>query len=382
MNKKKIIFYYINVLPSQGGQWFYALYQLEFLKKEIHNNFDIKVLVTNKKVQECLIKNNIHSKLLTISFLEKIYLKIVNHITFLNDYLNFKTSFEKQLISMNCALLYVPHLFFLSKLVQKIPTIVTILDLCHLDFPKLKEFLNNNDINQRETFLNRYAKKNFLIIAESEDTKKKLVERYKVTNENILVKYFDISKNITINKQTEMSILKNKKFVFYPSNFWSHKNHKLIIDAYEYSQNKDLIYVFSGNDRGHLDEIKSLINNKKLKNNFFIFEDLDYEKMNYLYLNCSALIYPSLFGPANIPLFEAWYLKKLILYPIQFNNFSNNGAILFDNTDPKSLARSINRIEKTNENKVIIEDGYKTYLNYRNCDKKFIKELILRLSVI
>ncbi len=380
MNKKKIIFYYINVLPSQGGQWFYALYQLEFLKKEILNNFDIRVLVTNKRVQECLTKNNIHSKFLSISFLEKIYLKIVNHITFLNDYLNFKTSFEKQLISMNCALLYVPHLFFLSKLVQKIPTIATVLDLCHLDFPKLKEFLNNDDINQRETFLNRYAKKNFLIIAESEDTKKKLIDRYKVTKENILVKYFDISKNITINKQVEVSILKNKKFFFYPSNFLSHKNHKLIIDAHEYLHDKDLIYVFSGNDRGHLDEIKSLINDKKLKNNFFIFENLDYEKMNYLYKNCFAIIYPSFFGPANIPLFEAWYLKKPILYPEQFNNFSKNGAILFDNTNPKSLAKSINLIEETNKNKKIIEDGYKTYLDYRNLDKDFIKDLITKLN--
>ncbi len=262
MKNKKIIFYYINVLPSQGGQWFYALNQLEFLNREIQNNFEIRVLITNKKVQKHLSENNIKSQLISISLQEKLYLKIVNFIPFLNNILNFQTSFEKKLLSMKCSLLYVPHLFFLSKLIKKIPTIVTILDLCHLDFPKLKEFLNNDDVNQRETFLNQYAKKNFLIVAESEDTKKKLIDRYKVDKENVLIKYFDISKNITINKETEISSLKDKKFFFYPSNFWSHKNHKLIIDAFDYINNKNLIYVFSGYDRGYLSEVKNHIKKK------------------------------------------------------------------------------------------------------------------------
>ena len=75
-------------------------------------------------------------------------------------------------------------------------------------------------------------------------------------------------------------------------------------------------------------------------------------------------------------------MRKPILYPKQFNNFSKNGAILFDNTDPKSLAESINQIKESDKNKKIIEDGYKNYLNYRNLDQKFIRDFIIKLNNI
>ena len=382
MDDKKKIFYYVNVLPNQGGQWYYAINQLDYLKKELKNKYNIKVFVSNKKVQNALRENEINSELINISLLEKIILKFDKSIPFLNKIFNIQSKFEKKLLSMNCSLLYIPHLFFLNCLIKKIPTVVSILDLCHLDYPYLEEFSDNNDISQREFYLNNYTNKTFLIIAESEDTKKKLIEKYKIENEKILIKYFDISKNLEIKKSEEIDILKNKRFIFYPSNFLSHKNHKLIIDAQDYLLKKDFIYVFCGNDRGYLDKLKLMIKKKNLSNYFLIFKSLDLAKMNYLYKNCDAIIYPSLFGPANIPLFEAWYLRKPILYPKQFNNFSKNGAISFDNTDPKSLAESINQIKESDKNKKIIEDGYKNYLNYRNLDQKFIRDFIIKLNNI
>ena len=51
-----------------------------------------------------------------------------------------------------------------------------------------------------------------------------------------------------------------------------------------------------------------------------------------------------IFGPANIPLFEAWYLKKPILYPSSFSKFSKNGAI-FDEFNAKSLAQAIDLLD-------------------------------------
>lgn len=169
---KKFFFYYINVLPTQGGKWFYALNQLEFLIKNVNKNFKIRVLVTNKATQKALKKNNINSTLISITLMDKIFLRITNFIPFLKKFTKYNSFFEKKLIKMDCHLLYVPHLFFLTNLLKKIPTIVTILDLCHLDFPELKEFLNNNDIKQREKFLNFHAKNNFFIVADCEDTKK------------------------------------------------------------------------------------------------------------------------------------------------------------------------------------------------------------------
>ncbi len=104
--------------------------------------------------------------------------------------------------------------------------------------------------------------------------------------------------------------------------------------------------------------------------------------MNYLYKNCSAIIYPSLFGPANIPLFEAWYLKKIILYPQQFSHFSKNGAILFDNENPQSLANSINNLKDFENNDSLVNEGCKIYLQYREHDKTFIEIFNKKLTFI
>ena len=82
MDDKKKIFYYVNVLPNQGGQWYYAINQLDYLKKELKNKYNIKVFVSNKKVQNALRENEINSELINISLLEKIILKFDKSVPF------------------------------------------------------------------------------------------------------------------------------------------------------------------------------------------------------------------------------------------------------------------------------------------------------------
>ena len=159
-------------------------------------------------------------------------------------------------------------------MINKLPLVVTILDLCHLDYPNLKEYSKSKEFKRREDFLKNEIKKLYFTVVESEDTKTKLHTYYNMQKENILIKYFDISKNLIAQNIDEISELKNKKFIFYPSNYLFHKNHKLIIEAFKNITNKNIKIVFSGNDRGYLKSIKSLVNKNNLNNTFHFYEEL------------------------------------------------------------------------------------------------------------
>ncbi len=372
-------FYYVNVTPKQGGQWYYALDQYNFLKKKLSNQFNIKVISSNLKVQSFLEKNGINSKIIEITLLDKIFLKILKIFPGLRKY---ESLFEKKFLNEGCSVIYIPNFLNFSELLNKIPTIVTVLDLCHLDYPNIEEFTKLKEFEKRDNFLRNKTDNIFLIIADSKDTKDKLTNFYKIESKKILIKYFDISKNIKINKQNEISSIKNKKFIFYPSNYLSHKNHKLLIDAQDFMEDQSINYVFAGNDRGNLMNIKNMIKEKSLENRFFVFEGLPEEEMNFIYKNCDLIVYPSLFGPVNIPLFEAWFLKIPILYPDSFASIAGDGAIYFNNSSPSSLSYAIQEAQKKNIRETVIYNGAKMYEFYRNLDQNFSNNLNKRLEEI
>ena len=54
----------------------------------------------------------------------------------------------------------------------------------------------------------------------------------------------------------------NKIIIFYPAQFWAHKNHKYIIDAAEILKNENntkYLFVFCGGNKGNFKYIKDLI---------------------------------------------------------------------------------------------------------------------------
>ena len=114
----------------------------------------------------------------------------------------------------------------------------------------------------------------------------------------------------------ELSI-KSKKFLFYPAQFWPHKNHKYIIDAIDFAVNnckEDLHVVFSGYDKGNLKYIKNQIKSKNIENNVKIFNYLNNDQIISLYLNSIALVMPTFVGHSTLPLYEAFYFKLPVFF--------------------------------------------------------------------
>ena len=107
------------------------------------------------------------------------------------------------------------------------------------------------------------------------------------------------------------------KTLFFPAQFWAHKNHRYILDGFYYLQkqnNNEFNCVFTGRDRGNLDFIKKKIKEYDLEKKINIFEYLKDEEIIYLYKNCFSVILPTFVGNSSLPLLEAFYFHCKIIY--------------------------------------------------------------------
>ena len=115
----------------------------------------------------------------------------------------------------------------------------------------------------------------------------------------------------------KLNIPKNKKILLYPAQFWPHKNHGYIVKAakaFRENNINDVIFIFTGFDKGNLNFIKKNIAKENLEDYFKIFNYVDNFELISLYLNCFAIISPTYVGHSTLPLYESFYFKKNIIF--------------------------------------------------------------------
>ena len=312
-------------LKSGGGENFVnsELEKIEILKKDLKDQVSFDYIVTNKNAFNELNKkfdNVIHFDKENLINRTSLFLNSIDSIRKLIFKLNIN-SFENFLKKKNISLL-----IFLtpSKLVyfcRRIDFISTIWELEYKTHPHLPEYKNIHfDLKERDNiskFISLYSYATFVGTKKSGDDFSKF---YSCDLSRIIQKYTQ-SAIVNKAKNLEMPKTTSKKFeyIFYPAQFWSHKNHKFIVNAFEEikKNNIDLKCVFTGSDKGYLKKIKKLIEKKEL-NDFFIFYDyLSDEEIINLYLNCNAVIVPSIVGTYAFPHIEAFYFEKVVFGSVE-----------------------------------------------------------------
>ena len=105
-------------------------------------------------------------------------------------------------------------------------------------------------------------------------------------------------------------------FLFYPAQFWLHKNHSRLIHAVHILRSVhkiDAPLVLAGSNSGGLEGREVVFNNAMLLAEQLGVKDLvryvgyvPDNDMPFLYSMAKALSMPTFFGPTNIPFLEAW----------------------------------------------------------------------------
>ncbi len=172
------------------------------------------------------------------------------------------------------------------------------------------------------------------------------------------------------------------KFIFYPAQFWVHKNHLNLIKAVELliSELPDIRLIFVGSEKNSLRLVKRYIRENHLEEYILIYGFVSNEKLIYLYRHAVAMFMPTYYGPTNIPPLEAMALGCPVAVS---NNYAmpeqvGKAGLTFSPDSPEEMADCIYKVW-TDENlrMDMINEGYKQIKrwNREKFEKRFLRIL-------
>ena len=327
MGDKKInIAIFLDSELSYGGSYQYQYRILSIIKNNNKNNNNIIFkFYSNKEnapsnfkdlgIEIKIIKENIFQKI------HRIALSNLNYFNFQTKIKNQYTKIEKVLKSDNIDLIYFLFPSALSLSIINIPYIFTLYDMAHLRNLEFPEVSSNRIFEIRENLYSNSLKKAQKVIVASKFEKKLATEKYKLDESRVIVlKYLPNIKEI---KNLEYLDIKKKynlknDYIFYPAQFWPHKNHIYILKAVKIlrqNYNISIDVMFSGSDKGNLQYI---LESAKLLGIEDLVHYLGFVKNNeipFLYNQSLSLVMPTYLGPSNIPPLEAFAYETPVCYP-------------------------------------------------------------------
>lgn len=139
-------------------------------------------------------------------------------------------------------------------------------------------------------------------------------------------------------------------YLFYPAQFWPHKNHVTTLRALKRLRDGglDLSVVFCGSDKGNEEWVRAESRRLGLAAEVHFLGFVTRERLIRLYRRALALVYPSWFGPENLPALEAFALGCPVI-AAQVDGADEqlgDAAILFEPADDGALASAVRMLRE------------------------------------
>jgi len=242
-----------------------------------------------------------------------------------------------------------------------LPYVMAIHDLQHRLQPEFPEVSAVWEF--REYLFRNGARHATLMLADSEVGKEDILncyESYGVTPDRVKVLPFlpasylgtDVSEIERQRVRTTYDL--PERYLFYPAQFWPHKNHARIVAALGLLKEEHGLtvpIVFCGSHTGKIrqqtfDEVRSLASRWGVERQVYYLGYVPDQDMSALYAEAVALIMPTFFGPTNIPILEAWAFGCPVLTSDirGIRDQVQDAAILVDPRSVEAIADGIYRL--------------------------------------
>lgn len=159
-------------------------------------------------------------------------------------------------------------------------------------------------------------------------------------------------------------------YVFYPAQFWAHKNHVGLLQALKVLRDDhgvSLPAVFVGSDKGNQAHVRQVAERLGLTSQIHFLGFVSRSDLVALYRQAFALAYVTFFGPENLPPLEAFALGC----PVVASAVSGAGeqlgdcALLVAPTDEKQIAQALLALHRDEAlRRRLIECGRKRAISY------------------
>ena len=205
-----------------------------------------------------------------------------------------------------------------------------------------------NIISKRDIHYQNICKYCDGILVDSTMGKNHVIDYYIVKKNKIFTLPFIVPKYLL--KKNKINVFKKfgikENYLFYPAQFWEHKNHITLVKAFKdvSKKNKNISLVFCGAKKNYYDQVYKLVHLKNLQEKIYFLGRVHDNDMSSLYSNAIATIYPSLCGPTNIPPLESISLNTPLICSDAYSmkNQMGNSAIFFNPKNYKNISKKIN----------------------------------------
>jgi glycosyltransferase involved in cell wall biosynthesis len=184
-----------------------------------------------------------------------------------------------------------------------IPFATTLWDLEFRAQPFFPEVSFAGEWERRQNLHAQILQRAALVIVGTDFGAQQAMHFFGVADERILVAPFSIQ-----TKSDADSVPRDPDLVFYPAQFWPHKNHVTLIKAFSLAREmsgRNLRLVLPGSDKGNQQLIRDYVESMNIQESVDFPGFISQSELMHLYRTASLMVFPSLFGPDNLPPLEA-----------------------------------------------------------------------------
>lgn len=236
-----------------------------------------------------------------------------------------------------------------------VPYLATVWDLQHRLQPWFPEVSERGTWRRRERFYATYLQRAATVIAGTEAGRQEIERFYQVPPARIHVlphptPQFALDAQADDGTEVLGRLRLSPGYLFYPAQFWSHKNHANLLLAVRHLRERYGLappVVFVGSDKGNQAYIGRLAAELGLAGQVHFPGFVSRRDLIALYRNALALTYLSFFGPENLPPLEAFALGCPVIAADVSGAREQLGeaALLVDPADTEQIAESVRSIQ-------------------------------------
>ena len=344
--KRKIVVL-LDTEPTWGGEHQYALTLMECVKKA-DRSIEFQAVCGNRFWRQWCRENQVKIWNVSWSFLTERTQKLhIKYSFYSRAYAMNMTQFGKRLNQERIdAVLCTTQGFFIPNIKPKV--IVPVHDLMHRyegSFPEVRE-----GYEERELIFSSKAKYAWCVLTDSEIGKLQFTESYaayiRKNRPHVISLPYVAPKHIA--ECDEEFTDTPKKYVFYPAQFWRHKNHINLVKAIKIltAELEDIHLVLVGSEKNNKKIIQKYIVKENLTGYVTVKGFVSDGSLVYLYRHAVGMIMPSYFGPTNIPPLEAMALGCPVAVSNKYAMPEQVGdaGLLFDPDFPEEIAECIRKL--------------------------------------
>lgn len=362
---------YLERRPDSGGAYQYCLAMLKALSQFPKERYEITAFIMYEEwrpISEALGLKTIYAQKNKI---EKVFYHLAEislPVSVCRKLCRILHPFARQLKKQQIDYCIYPCADKISFMMDT-PAIITVFDLMHRYLTEFPEIADPSVYKSRERSYTNIAKYAKMILVDSKVGKEQMVECYD-TDGTLGEKVYSLPfiapdyvyESIGKEKYPRMDV--PERYIFYPAQFWKHKNHENLLKAMAKlkSEGIKVQLVCSGTSKNGYDDVVQLIGELGLNEQVQILGYVSNEEMVSLYQHAVALVMPTFGGPTNIPQLEAFVLgcpvstSRIYGIPEQVGD----AGLLFDPASVDEIAACVKTLWTDGaECQRLIDAGYK-----------------------